>query len=713
MRTHRYQCLYALVLLSCVDARKLTSFGCEATDSCGSTDRDSGEPSADAQIASDGGAGDAGENRGTLALLAGSVGGPGALDGVGPDARLNYPGGVAVDGQGVVYFIDTLNYALRKLSLDGRVTTVAGQLGVSGTTDGAGSNARFGYASGLAIDSNGVLYVADSNVHTIRKITPAGLVSTFAGAAGLIGTEDGVGVSARFSSPTALAVGPDNTLYVTDSGNSTIRRILPNGAVDTLAGAAGMNASVNGPKATARLHFPRSIAYVAEGHFLLVTENSGAIRRVNLDGSISTFAGDFMVGETIDGPLKDARFQPSSMIAVRERTVFIAERATNTIRKIEPTGNVVTVAGKRNEAGAADGTGIEARFNFPDGIGAGPNGTLFVSDTVNSTLRRIDAGGQVSTVAGRPLVTGRVDGIGAAVQFRLPGALVVAPGGTLLVVDRNARDLVRVDLSGKAESIPLQPQPDGGVKTFGSITASVELPSGLIAWTEAIRRKVEPRCTGAVNLRRPDGQSRVFSLGVTAGCLSDIVSDSKGSLYVSDTDENVIYTVSNEGAAVVAAGKPGKAGALGSVDGPVAEARLSAPFGLARDDKGTLYFTEIGNHVIRRLTTSGQVETVAGVFGMPGDADGIGSAARFINPQGLAVRADGTVFVADTGNHTIRKIAPDGQVSTVMGVAGKKGTVLGALPATLASPQAVAVLPDGQLAVTTATAVVVTIGAQF
>ncbi len=714
MRMSRVVCVFTLLLLSCVDSRKLTRFGCEATADCPVNGNDAGKDEPDAQVVveSDGGV-DAG-NSGTLALLAGNIGGAGAVDGVGTDARLNYPAGLVVDAQGVVYFIDTFNYALRKLSPDGQVSTVAGLMGVSGTADGTGKDARFGYAFGLAIDSTGVLYVADSSSHTIRKVTASGEVITFAGAAGLVGFEDGMGISARFSSPAAVAVGPDNTLYVTDSSNGTIRRILPNGAVDTLAGAAGMNATVNGPKATARLYFPRSIAYVSAGNFLLVTESSGAIRRVNLDGSISTFAGDFMMGESVDGPLKIARFQTASMIAVgTDATVYIAERSTNTIRRIEPNGNVVTVAGKRSEAGAADGKGLDARFNFPDGICSGPNGTIFVSDNVSSTLRKIASDGEVTTIAGRAGVTGRFDGAGAAAQFRTPGPVVVAPGGGLLLVDKAARDLVRVDLSGKTETVSLQPQPDGGVRTFGAISSVTVLPGGSIAWTEAIGRKVEPRCSGAVNKRLPDGQSVTFGLGINAGCLNDIVSDAKGNLYVSDTENNVIYFLSDDGAVANAAGMPGKAGAFGSVDGPVAEARLSAPFGLTRDEKGTIYFTEIRNHVIRKLTTSGRVETVAGTFGKPGSVDAVGPDARFLNPQGLAVRRDGTLFVADTGNHTIRKIAPDGKVTTVVGVAGKKGTVLGTLPSTLISPQAVAVLPDGQLAITTANGVVVTVGGQW
>jgi hypothetical protein len=164
-----------------------------------------------------------------LEILAGGGGGRGNVDGVGAAARFDSPSSVAVDNVGNIYAADKLNHTIRKVTLAGVVTTLAGTAGVRGSLDGTGVLARFNEPSSVAVDSAGNVYVADSLNFTIRKITPSGVVATLAGSAGSAGSTDGTGAAARFTSPSGVAVDSSGNVYVAEYGNNTIRKVTPAG----------------------------------------------------------------------------------------------------------------------------------------------------------------------------------------------------------------------------------------------------------------------------------------------------------------------------------------------------------------------------------------------------------------------------------------------------------------------------------------------------
>jgi streptogramin lyase len=174
-----------------------------------------------------------------VTTLAGTAGLTGSTDATGAAARFNFPQGVATDSAGNVYVGDTNNNTVRKITPAGVVTTLAGTAGVTGSTDATGAAASFFAPLGVATDSAGNVYVADLGNHTIRKITPAGVVTTLAGTAGAFGSTDATGAAARFDGPFGVATDSAGNVYVADSGNSTLRKITPAGAVSTLAGVAG------------------------------------------------------------------------------------------------------------------------------------------------------------------------------------------------------------------------------------------------------------------------------------------------------------------------------------------------------------------------------------------------------------------------------------------------------------------------------------------
>src|SRR6266567_1205438 len=173
-------------------------------------------------------------------------------NGTGSQAIFNNPYATAVDRAGNVYVADTSNYAVRKITPAGIVTTLAGVPGYGGSTDGTGSDARFGTLNGIAVDSTGNVYVTDGSYHTVRKITPAGVVTTLAGTPGVTGSADGTGSAARFYSPFGIAVDSVGNLYVTDLNNHTIRKITPAGVVTTIAGTVGVIGSTDGSGTAAR-----------------------------------------------------------------------------------------------------------------------------------------------------------------------------------------------------------------------------------------------------------------------------------------------------------------------------------------------------------------------------------------------------------------------------------------------------------------------------
>ncbi|HVU32134.1 MAG TPA: immunoglobulin domain-containing protein [Opitutaceae bacterium] len=240
---------------------------------------------------------------------------------------------LGIDSSGNVYLADTMNDTIRKITPAGVVTTIAGSPGTQGSRDAVGTNATFNVPGGVTADSAGNVYVADSGNNTVRKIAPDGTVSTIAGTAGTFGGTDGTGAAARFTNPTGIAIDASGNLYVTDTGNHTVRKITPAGVVTTLAGSAGNKGTVDGSGATARFNSPTGIAVDPSGY------------------------------------------------------VYVADTENHAIRKISPAGTVSTIAGTIGVSGSADGTGISAKFFEPYGVAITSTGTLYIADTSNDTIR--------------------------------------------------------------------------------------------------------------------------------------------------------------------------------------------------------------------------------------------------------------------------------------------------------------------------------------
>jgi hypothetical protein len=264
----------------------------------------------------------------------GQPGGLGNVDGTGSAARFYLPSGVAVDSAGNVFVADNWNHTIRKVTSAGVVTTLAGSAGASGMNDGTGGTARFRYPSGVAVDSAGNVFVADSYNYTIRKVTPDGVVTTFAGSAGASGTNDGTGSAARFYLPYCVAVDSAGNVFVADELNCTIRKVTPAGVVTTLAGSAGAWGNADGKGSAAKFW--------------------------NLWGLAVDSGGN----------------------------VFVADEHNSTIRKVTSVGVVTTIGGLAGVMSGADGIGSSARFAYPYGIAVDSAGNLYVADCGNNRISK-------------------------------------------------------------------------------------------------------------------------------------------------------------------------------------------------------------------------------------------------------------------------------------------------------------------------------------
>jgi sugar lactone lactonase YvrE len=326
-----------------------------------------------------------------VSTLAGSAEGKGkqSADGVGTAARFDWPMGLAVAADGTVYVTDTYQHTIRKITPAGLVTTLAGSPAAVGSQDGTGTAARFNHPLGLAIANTGVLYVADIDNHTIRSITPAGLVQTVAGAAGNKGSADGPVATARFNSPYAVVPGPEGELYVADTYNHTIRKITA-GVVSTVAGLAGSKGYADGAASQARFNHPSSIARAPDGTLYVADDDNQLVRKITPAGVVTTLAGTPGKKGFAEGPAKAARFHaPTSVAVATTGTVYVADYINSVIRQITPDGQVSTFAGRLKGWGHLDGSCQEARFKFPFGVAVGPTGWVYVADTGNRTIRLV------------------------------------------------------------------------------------------------------------------------------------------------------------------------------------------------------------------------------------------------------------------------------------------------------------------------------------
>jgi hypothetical protein len=611
-----------------------------------------------------------GQTRWLVTTIAGLAGSAGSADGTNGTARFNRPSGLTVDGAGNLYVADDANAAIRMIrpSVSGGqtnwvVVTIAGVAGVHGSTDGPGAAARFFNPFGIVADSAANLYATDYGSATIRKLTPsvsAGqtnwTVSTIAGSVGGFGSADGAGSAAQFLDPFGIAIDGTGSLYVADAGNQTIRKITPSNSVGptewvvtTIAGSVGISGSSDGIGDAALFSYPNGIAVNQAGALCVADTFNNTIREVTPSApgtlavwTVTTMAGLAGGSGSADGTGTAARFDNPFGVALGAKgNLFVADSGNNTIREVVPSFSagqtnwvVSTAAGSAEVVGSADGTGTEALFSGPMGVGADSTGNLYVADTGNNTIREIvpnllagQTNWAVSTIAGSPGIAGAADGPGGAATFNGPTAITV--GGTAILYVADAGNSIIRTLTPALSSGPVQ-------WTVATIAGAAGVPGS------------SDGTGGTARFNNPGG----------------IAMDNAGNLYVADSSNNTIRKITPSASAgqtnwvvTTIAGSPGIAG---GVDGIGSAALFSGPSGIAVDPAGNVYVADFSNGTVRKMRprilgkqTQWLVTTIGGTAGSHGATDGTGGAARFYSPSGIAVSCAGDLFVADWDNNTV------------------------------------------------------------
>jgi len=613
---------------------------------------------------------------GVVTTIAGSSGQPGSADGVGANARFLYPCAVAVDGAGTVYVTDTGNQNVRKITAGGVVTTLAGTLGVAGSANGSALAAQFNLPQGIAVDAAGNVYVSDTNNDTIRMISTGGVVTTLAGSVGQAGDAGGTGSSALFNNPFGLAVDAVGNLYVADYGNSLIRKIAAGGAVTVFAGSLGLTGSANGPAGSAQFNHPSAVSVDGAGNVYVIDTSNQTVREISAAGNVSTFAGRAGVTGRADGASATATFfYPGGIAATGSGIVYVADTGNHLLRVVTA-GFVSTLAGGEGVLGSVDGTGSSAAFAYPYGVAVDGSGNLYVADHNNDTIRKVSPAGAVTTLAGSAGIPGSANGTGSAARFNGPTGVAVDSAGNIYVADAGNTSIRKIAAGGIVTTFAGFSGVAGSSDGVGAI-ARFNAPQG-IAVDGAGNVYVADTKNNTIRMATAGGT--VTTIGGAAGQTGSndgpaglarfnapyaVAVDGAGNVYVADFFNAAIRKITPAGTVTTLAGL---AGQVGMADGAGAVARFNQPYGVAVDASGDVFVADTYNRAIREITAGGIVTTLGGTN------------SRFYYPQGVGLDGAGNLYVADGDNQAIAEgllVAPPpsgGAVASSTVTAGQTAT---------------------------------------
>jgi sugar lactone lactonase YvrE len=627
-----------------------------------------------------------------LAQLITTIAGTGSENVQATSAQLNEPFGVAVDGNGNFYIADRANHRIRKVSPSGQITTVAGTGDVGFSGDGGpASCAKLFSPFGVALDSNGNLYIADFGNHRIRKVSPSGTISTVAGTTtyGFSG-DGGPATSARLSAPMDVAVDGSGNLYIADRDNHRIRKVNTSGIMSTVAGTGtyGYNGD-GGPANAAQLNNPHNVAVDGSGNLYIGDSYNHRIRKVDADGVISTVAGIGTQGYNGDG-IQATSAQlgfPYSIVLDGSNNLYIADSYNHRIRQVSPSGVITTVAGTGDPGYSGDGgPATSAQLYFPFGLAIDGSGNLYLGADANNRIRKVSPSGVITPVAGNGgKGSGGYSGDGEqaiAAQFNNPTGVTMDSNGSFYIADMANHCIRKVSSSGLITTIAGTGSSgysgDGGPASAAQLSepfgVTLDANGNLYIADRANHRirKVNP--SGIITTVAGTGSNGYSGDGSTATASqlrspTGVAVDGSGNLYIADRDNQRIRMVNPSGIITTVSGT-GEAGYNG--DGGLATAtQLKSPAGIAVDGNGNFYIADQGNHRIRKVSPSGLINTVAGkatfgIGGYSGDG-GQATAADLYSPTGIVVDGGGIIYIADQNNHRIRKVNLSGVISTVTG----------------------------------------------
>ncbi len=580
---------------------------------------------------------------GTMTTVAGNGGGGSNGDGnLAVWASVLNPASLVMDGTGNLYFADPSAHRIRKIDSDGIISNAAGNGSQGYIEDGvAAGTTRLNVPEDVAVDGTGNLYIADKENHRIRKVDAAtGVISTVAGTGtgGYSGDGDAASL-AQLCYPSGVAVDGAGNLYIADTSNHRIRKVdAASGIITTVAGNGTVAFAGDGLDATtASFAYPNGVAVDGAGNLYIADKNNHRIRKVDAaTGTISTVAGAGTGGFNGDGGLATSAWiwEPSGITVDDSGNLYVTDKRNQRIRKVDAaTGVISTVAGSGNVTYEGDGgAGTSAKIRDPKGLALDNLGNLYIADTGNHRIRKLDPSGIITTVAGGG--AGGDGGAATAAALRNPAAVAVDAAGNLYIADASNHRVRKVAAAtGIISTVAGNGTPafagDGGSAT----AASLNNPQG-VAVDGAGNLYIGDY--GNQRVRKVDSQgliTTVASVSQPAG----LAVDGAGNLYIADPGGGKIWKL--DPASVLTA-VPG----LG----------VSLNHAVAVDGSGNLYVAETYNHRIRKRDPMGNITIIAG--SMPGSSldGGDPTLAKILYPRGVA--ANGEVYLSDSHNHCIRRL---------------------------------------------------------
>jgi sugar lactone lactonase YvrE len=597
-------------------------------------------------------------------------------------AQLNQPHSVAIDAAGNMYISDNANNRIRKVNVSGIISTLAGT-GVSGFSgDGASAaNAQINDPGGITIDGSGNIYFADRGNHRIRKIDPAGIITTFAGNGSAATSGDGgPALAAAFNRPNSIFYSAGN-FYVPEVSGNCIRKITNAGIVSTIAGVGTAGFSGDGAAAiNAQLNSPAAVCVDNAQNILFSDFGNNRIRKIDNGGIISTIAGTGGSGFSGDnGPAVNALLNSPNGLAVDATgNIIFCDEANNRVRCILTNGNIQTVSGTGASSFSGDGgNAATASLDMPKDIAIDVNGNIYISDSQNNRIRKINLSNIINTVAGGIGVgDAGLNGPMSTVQFYFPSSLISIPGNNFLVSDGsyyikkiNTSSVSVTAFAGNGNFYPYTNNTQA-LNTAVCASGIAQDQNGYTYFTDycfSRVRKISP--SGIITTIAGTGTPGVSGDGgpaLSANLSSypeQIAVDATGNVYFSD--EYRIRKISPNGTINTIAGT-GFSGYSGD-GGPAASAQIGRVGAILIDQAGNVIFSDQDNQRIRMINTLGGINTIAGngVNGLAGDG-GAAVSAQLSGPAGLLKDASGNLYYADMAG-VIRKIDVNGIITRVAG----------------------------------------------
>jgi subtilase family serine protease/sugar lactone lactonase YvrE len=560
------------------------------------------------------------------------------------------------------------------------ISTLAG--GAMPATTASAASVSIPVSFGVAVDSSGNTYFPSPILNAVFKADPTGMVTRIAGTgvAGLSG-EGGPALSAELNSPNGVAVDSLGNVYIADSGNDRVVKVDTSGVITTVAGSGDCCFNGDGGPATiAQLYYPTAVA-VAAGNLYIADTNNQRIRVVSPAGIITTLAGNGTGGYSGDGGAATSAEigAPYGVAVDASGNLYIADSGNYRVRMVSTSGIISTVAGKGTCCYSGDGAAAtSAQLNSPSGVAVDAAGDLFIADRYNGRIREVAAGsGTITTVAGNGVYGYSGDGSAATrAEFRYPEGVAVDAAGNLYIADSGNARIREVNSAGSAATLVGGAIGDGGLGVFGVL----DQPSGVVR-DNAGNTYIADTNNNRVRMVAANGTIATVAGTGTSGSTGDgnaatsaqlnapqgLAMDASGNLYIADTGNYLVRMVDTSGTITTVAGNGKCCGHTGDA-GLATNAEIAAPYGLAVDASGNLYISDVDNNLVRKVDTSGNITTVAGngTYGYSGDG-GPATSAAMRDPWGLAVDASGNLYIADRYNLRIRMVSISGTITTVAG----------------------------------------------